>query len=244
MSATYVIGDIHGAYKALQQVMDKAPVKEGDTLIFMGDYVDGWSQSFEVIAYLMQLKERFRCIFIRGNHDDWTQRWLIDNESDPVWLAHGGEETRLSYKGRTAEDMAAHKRFFEALQFFFIDVQNRLFVHGGFTSKKGPSGEANPYILLIDRTLWETAVATNPALSTSSLFYPKRLNIFKEIFIGHTPTLYLDTDKPITACNVTNVDTGAAFTGRLTIMDIDTKEYWQSDIVKTLYPGERGRNKW
>jgi serine/threonine protein phosphatase 1 len=44
-------------------------------------------------------------------------------------------------------------------------------------------------------------------------------------------------------CNVWNVDTGAAFTGRITVMDIDTKRYWQSDVVKDLYPGEPGRNK-
>ena len=28
---------------------------------------------------------------------------------------------------------------------------------------------------------------------------------------------------------------------RLTIMDIDTKEFWQSDDLRTLYPNERGR---
>jgi serine/threonine protein phosphatase 1 len=37
------------------------------------------------------------------------------------------------------------------------------------------------------------------------------------------------------------MDTGAAFTGALSIMDIDTKEYWQSDLP-SLYPDENGRN--
>jgi serine/threonine protein phosphatase 1 len=44
-------------------------------------------------------------------------------------------------------------------------------------------------------------------------------------------------------CNVWNIDTGAAFTGKLTIMDIDTRQFWQSDPVKNLYPGETGRNR-
>jgi len=42
--------------------------------------------------------------------------------------------------------------------------------------------------------------------------------------------------------NVWNVDTGAAFKGPVTIMDADTKEFWQSDFVYTLYPEENGRN--
>ena len=28
---------------------------------------------------------------------------------------------------------------------------------------------------------------------------------------------------------------------KLTIMDLDTQEYWQNDLVKELYPNEKGR---
>jgi serine/threonine protein phosphatase 1 len=42
--------------------------------------------------------------------------------------------------------------------------------------------------------------------------------------------------------NVWNVDTGAAFTGPLTIMDVDTKDFWQSEPLPSLYPNEKGRN--
>ena len=41
---------------------------------------------------------------------------------------------------------------------------------------------------------------------------------------------------------ITNVDTGAAFTGKLSCLDIETKEFWQSDKLQTLYPDEKGRN--
>ena len=46
---------------------------------------------------------------------------------------------------------------------------------------------------------------------------------------------------PMNRCNVWNLDTGAGYRGRLTIMDIDSKEYWQSDMAILLYPEERGR---
>jgi serine/threonine protein phosphatase 1 len=32
------------------------------------------------------------------------------------------------------------------------------------------------------------------------------------------------------------MDTGAGWAGKLTIMDVQTKEYWQSDPVQSLYP--------
>jgi serine/threonine protein phosphatase 1 len=54
---------------------------------------------------------------------------------------------------------------------------------------------------------------------------------FREIFIGHTPTMNWDTDKPMRAVNIFNIDTGARHGGRLTIMDVRTKQYWQSDLV-------------
>jgi serine/threonine protein phosphatase 1 len=45
------------------------------------------------------------------------------------------------------------------------------------------------------------------------------------------------------AINVWNVDTGAAFKGKLSAIDLDTKEVFQSDAVYILYPNEVGRNK-
>jgi len=58
---------------------------------------------------------------------------------------------------------------------------------------------------------------------------------FEEIFIGHTPTTKQGTDQPLTIFNITNLDTGAGHSGRLTIMDIDSRAFWQSDPLPELY---------
>jgi serine/threonine protein phosphatase 1 len=55
MKRTFVIGDIHGGLKALKQVLQNAAVTKEDTLIFLGDYVDGWSESVQVISFLIDL---------------------------------------------------------------------------------------------------------------------------------------------------------------------------------------------
>ena len=80
MSRTLAIGDIHGGLKALEQVFERAAVNATDRLIFVGDYVDGWSQSAPVIDFLLNLKQE--CIFIKGNHDFWCEQWLYSGYAD------------------------------------------------------------------------------------------------------------------------------------------------------------------
>ena len=91
MSRTLVIGDIHGSYKALQQILERAAVTVNDRLIFLGDYVDGWGQSPEVIDFLIAFKTSHNCIFMRGNHDDLLLRWLKTGQYTEEWFTHGGK---------------------------------------------------------------------------------------------------------------------------------------------------------
>ena len=86
MKRTLVIGDIHGGLKALYQVFEKAHVTNEDRLIFLGDYVDGWSESAGVVDYMIQLSSSHNCIFIKGNHDAWTEGWLRNGGTDKIWL--------------------------------------------------------------------------------------------------------------------------------------------------------------
>jgi serine/threonine protein phosphatase 1 len=90
----------------------------------------------------------------------------------------------------------------------------------------------------IDRTLRETALALDKTMATDNIFYPKRFTLYKEIYIGHTPVTRIERNTRSKA-NVWNVDTGAAFKGPLTIMDVDTKEFWQSEPLTQLYFDEK-----
>ena len=240
---TLVIGDIHGGLKALVQLLERANVSKEDTLIFMGDYVDGWSESAFVIRFLIDLSKKNTCIFIKGNHDIWCENWLRTGETFYTWLAHGGNETIDSYKTISEEEKQEHLKFFEAMTLFHVDKDNRLFVHAGFVSMHGPKREYSETNLYYDRTLWEMALAMDDQLDEGSVFYPKRLKLFKEIYIGHTPTINFGSYKPMQAQNVWNVDTGAAFFGKISCLDVDTKDLFQSDVVQALYPNEKGRNK-
>lgn len=242
MKRTLVIGDIHGGLRALVQVFEKANATKEDTLIFLGDYVDGWSESPQVIDFLIGLSQKQNCIFIRGNHDELLLNWLQSNRDNPLWLEHGGEATVLAYANVNEETKQKHIDFLKSLQNYYLDSQNRLFVHAGFTNLNGVTHEYFPKMFYWERTLWETALALDKTMSTEDLMYPKRLKLYNEIYIGHTPVTKINKSIPIQMANVWNIDTGAAFLGPLSILDLETKEYWQSDSLPLLYPNEKGRN--
>ena len=237
---TLVVGDIHGGFRALEQVLERCNHNpEEDRIIFLGDYVDGWSESAEVIDYLINLKGDN--IFIRGNHDKWCEEWLITGNAQNLWRLQGGQATIDSYTrtGFLIED--SHRKFFRNLHNYYIDDENRGFVHGGFNSRKGLGHEKYQSDYYWDRDLWNLALLSHGRVHEGGTESSNRYKKHKEIFIGHTSTVSWGTDKPMNRCNVWNLDTGGGWHGKLTIMDIDTKEYWQSDIVKELYPNEHGR---
>ncbi|WP_134090489.1 metallophosphoesterase [Olivibacter sp. XZL3] len=232
---TLVVGDIHGAWEGLKQVLGRVTLTHNDVLIFLGDYVDGWPDSAQVVSQLIALSKSNSCTFLRGNHDIWCCSWLTNGLTNEEWLANKGDRTVLSYSLINAEERTRHQAFFDGLLDYYIDEEQRLFVHAGFTSQKGPEHEPFIYNLHNDRTLLETALAMNGDMPSTSKFYPKRLSLFKEIFIGHTPSTKYGIDTPIHAGNLWDMDTGASYNGRITVMDIGTKEFWQSDPIENLY---------
>jgi len=219
---TLVMGDIHGNLAAFKQCLERCGFDiQNDLLIQLGDVSDRHHDTAAVVEHLIQIPN---LIAIRGNHDTWTGDWLLTEAIDPVWLHNGGEATIKSYRKDKAYDRGTHARFFKDQVDYFVDTENRVFVHGGFTHEKGPQAEIDSSTCYWDRSLWREALAgVDPNKK------PKRLKHFEEVYIGHTPTLNWYKDVPMNAFNVWNLDTGAGTTGKLTVMDIETKEYWQSD---------------
>lgn len=249
-------GDIHGNVKGLEQVIERCGYnKEHDMLIFLGDYVDGYPESAQVIDFLITLNSQaiYKPIFIRGNHDIWAGEWLKYNQKPNIWVQNGGESTINSYLDLGLVGDIEHTNFFTKLHDYYIDDNNNGFVHGGFSSKKGLGHEPDRSIYVWDRDLWSKALlyhSTN--YKNSKLNYNIPFKNHNEIFIGHTTTMnwrcknhypeakYIKIGKEITIpmnrYNVWNLDTGGGYNGKISIMDINTKQYWQSDLSNVLYP--------
>ena len=246
MGRTIVGGDIHGGFKGLKQCLGLCEFDyDNDTFIQIGDITDGWSEVYECVEELMKIKN---LILIKGNHDSWLDEYLDGGSHGSQWT-QGGESTRKSYmKVDENGDLkltipTSHRKFFESQKLYYIDDKNRLFVHGGFNRRKHILEETQPYMFYWDRDLWLEALSyEGTKRGSDNVGKFKIVDDFSEIFIGHTPTINWGTDQPMKAANIWNIDTGAAYTGRLTVMDVDTKEYWQSELLIKLYDGERGRN--
>lgn len=242
---TFVLGDIHGNYPALVQCLERSGFdKKKDRLIQLGDVVDGKPFSFECVEELLGIDN---LIAIRGNHDNWFQEFL-QTGYHPVSWDFGGRATVQSYLQRTgrahlirkarqgfktaldARDIPVlHKKFFDSQIHYFIDERNNCFVHGGFDRNNLLEGQP-PLKYMWDRELWFEAIeqlVENLTAPEPRPFYCK--SGFNNIFIGHTQTLHWKTDRPMKAFNIYNLDTGAGGRGRLTIMNVDTKEWFQSD---------------
>ncbi|APG60716.1 metallophosphoesterase family protein [Christiangramia salexigens] len=242
MARKLAIGDLHGGLKGLIQLLERIDLSPEDELIFLGDYVDGWSDSANTVSYLIELAKQNTCIFLRGNHDDLAHRWLESGEMNQKWLEHGGQSSIDAYRNFSEQEKKEHIDFFNQMFNYYKDDEERLFVHAGFTNLHGPDFEYHPTGFYWDRTLWEMVLSMNDALEPGDALYPKRLQHFKEIYIGHTPVTRIGYDKPVNRANIWNVDTGAAFMGPVSAIDINTKEVFQSDPVHSLYPNEQGRN--
>ncbi|MDP5100667.1 MAG: metallophosphoesterase [Nonlabens sp.] len=245
---TIVIGDIHGGYKALTQLIERIQLQDTDQLIFLGDYVDGWSENYEVVDFLITLSRKrtndnhTAPIFLRGNHDALVLDYFVNNVKDIRWREHGGDSTIASYKNKSKQEIQAHIDFLTNELLDYLELDGNGYFHAGFQNLKGPQYEYHPNVVYWDRTLWEVAVSLDPNLQPEDDCYPDRLKLYKEIFIGHTPTSRLGVLEPLNKVNVWNMDTAAAYMGPLSAMCVETKEVWQSDPVHSFYPGESGRN--
>ena len=260
-SKVYVVGDIHGGYKALKQVLEASDFDyENDKLISLGDLADGWSETHLVIEELKKIKN---FVLLRGNHDEWAMQALVtqiyeqfseygdDDELMEIleefyvpsffkmsgvgrsWYAHGGLGTEYSYK-QNPELIVDHLKFLNRAKIYYIDEENRFFSHAGphpyFTIE-----ETKPSEFFWNREFWHQAWSGK---------HPGKK--WKEVYIGHTPTTFTnsnkdDNTKPLNRYNVWNMDTGACFNGKISMMNIDTKELFQSEKVRKLYPDECGR---
>lgn len=231
---TYAIGDIHGQLKAFEQCLERCAFDlEKDHLICLGDIADRGPDTFGCFERLLNIK---KLTLLLGNHDKWFLDWLEEPEQlNKNWLMQGGLQTIQSYQNNINQQMIAHKNLLQNAQLYFLDDKNRLFVHGGFEMEMPLEATAQnePEKFYWDRSLWKRAIENIEPISYQ---IKKDGPIYEnDIFIGHTNTkLTFPHLKPVRFQNVWNLDQGAAYNAKLTIMNVDTYQYWQSNLIEDL----------
>lgn len=229
----FIIADIHGEYDKLMSCLKAVDFNyNSDQLIQLGDVVDRGPDSFKCVEELLKIKG---LIPIKGNHDECF-RMGFGTGNFPL-INQGCRQTLISYieslgVGTWPEAWKifpeSHIQFFNTQKLYYIDENNNLFVHGGFNRHYLITDENHndADVFLWDRDLLAQARSYE---SIRDKTYPfKNKNNFNEIFLGHTPVQCFEPNSlPQRYANVNLLDTGCGKGGVLTIMNLDTREYWQ-----------------
>ena len=222
---TFVLGDLHGGYKALMQVLERSGFDyEKDRLISLGDIADGWTEVVECFEEFFKMKH---FVMVRGNHDQWLKNYLQKGEKPDVWTMQGGLNTLKAYESVGETTRNRHLGFLKTTKHYFVDEKNRLYVHGGFINGV-PIEEQDKMDLM-----WSRRFREQPQLC-------EEVTDYAEVFIGHR-TIWRISPVPFKVGRVTFMDTGGGWEGKLSMMNVDSKTVYQSDLVAELYPNVRPR---
>lgn len=218
----FAIGDIHGQLALLRAAHARIAARAGDDakIVHLGDLIDRGPDSRGVIDYLMQGQSAGRdWIVIRGNHDTFLPRYLEDPSwADPglstpaVWTEHpglGAAETLASYgidpslppdalhRAARVAIPQAHADWLAARPLWHLSPL-ALFVHAG----------VRPGVGLLDQTETDLTWIRKP-------FHTSTDDHGVLVVHGHTPV-----KRPTHYGNRVNIDTGAAYGGPLTAIEI------------------------
>lgn len=220
MERLYVVGDIHGCSRLLDDVFDRIardlalqPITSAIE-IYVGDYVDRGSDSHGVVERLICRRAAGRAICLTGNHEQMMLAALESPAAFLQWLRLGGRETLISYgivpPRQQADDMAraflafrkrlpeTHRRFLRSLP--PLHQHGRyLFVHAGI----------RPGVALNRQSIADLT-------TIRSAFLDFEVEHESYVVHGHTPVAQIDFRS-----NRVNIDTGAFATGRLSCIAID-----------------------
>jgi serine/threonine protein phosphatase 1 len=211
MKRLIAIGDIHGQLDMLKLLLEKVQPTAADKLIFIGDYIDRGPDSKGVVNFLLDFKQHFNAVFLRGNHEDMLLAFLGQDPNahyGEAYLYNGGEHTVRSYAGENATftDLKnaipeSHLEFFKQLKYYHIE-EEFLFVHAGIV----------PGIPIEKQR-------TEDLIWIREEFLYSETGIGKIVVFGHTPLR-----SPLITNDKIGIDTGAGYNMRLSAIELHTKK--------------------
>jgi serine/threonine protein phosphatase 1 len=201
-SRTIVVGDIHGCYDELIELLEKANISDKDRVVSVGDLVTKGPKNREVLQLFMT-DERFSTVI--GNHDLALRRRWLGEEID---LKHSQKDVYKELKG----EKDAYLAYFCTLP-FIIDLGTHLVVHAGL----------RPNVELHSQTTGDlTRIRTLGADRESEEGTPWYHVYYgdKVVLFGHWPA-----PEPRRGKKAIGLDTGCVYGKHLTGYIIETDEF-------------------
>ena len=213
---TIVIGDIHGCYDELLELMDKVALGSDDRVISVGDLIVKGEKNREVLGLFIS-DNRFSAVL--GNHDRALRRY---------W---GGEQVSLKESQKVClaeleEDQPRYAGYLAALP-LMIDLGSHLVVHAG----------VRPNVALSAQTvedLTELRTLGPDRTSREGLPWYEIYNGEKVVLFGHWPA-----PQPRRGRRAIGLDTGCVYGYQLTAYVIETGEFVSVQARRAYDPPQR-----
>lgn len=200
-SRTIVVGDIHGCYDELMDLMDQVSLGATDRVVSVGDLVTKGPKNREVLELFMSDK-RFSAVM--GNHDlALRRRWNGEN----VELKPSQKETHKELKA----DKDRYAPFLNSLP-FTIDLGTHLVVHAGLRPNIELHSQTTGDLTRL-RTLGPDR-ESDEGTPWYHVYYGEKVVLF-----GHWPA-----PEPRRGKKAIGLDTGCVYGYRLTAYVIETDE--------------------
>lgn len=141
-----VFSDIHGNHLALEACVQEAVRRGVKRFLFLGDYVSGCAYPQKTLAILSEVRQRYECRFIRGNHEEYMLHYRASGEAG--W--HDGSSSGAllyTYENLKPSDLD----WFEDLDFqgkeSFPGCPPLAYCHGSFRDARGRFSQDDPATL-------------------------------------------------------------------------------------------------
>lgn len=209
------MGDVHGYSAAMDAVLQAADIQPDDTLVTLGDYIDRGPDSRGVVQRLIDLRDSCRLVNLLGNHDQIALEMIDSPERMAGWLSFGGDATLASYACHSpAEFPPAHIEFLRSCRDYY-ETDAYFFVHASYLEDL-PLAQQSRDILL-----WDSLRRRIPGPHCSG----------KTAVVGHTAQR---DGEIIDIGHLICIDTWVYGEGRLTLLDVNTRQVWQADKTGLL----------
>ena len=201
-SRTIVVGDIHGCYDELMELLEKADLGKDDRVVAVGDLITKGPKSREVLELFMT-DARFSTVI--GNHDLALRRkW----NGEEIELKAAQKEAHKELRG----EKDAYAAFFNRLP-FTIDLETHLVVHAGLRPNVELYSQTTDDMTLI-RTLGADR-ESDEGTPWYHVYFGEKIVLF-----GHWPA-----PEPRRGKNAIGLDTGCVYGYNLTAYVIETDEF-------------------
>ncbi len=214
MASRIIIGDVHGWYAPLADLLSWISPGAEDQVILLGDLIDRGPESARAIALVQQ--QGYRCLL--GNHEHMMLQALAQGGAQGElwqrWMMTGGEATLASF--RRPADIQEHQPWFADLA-ASLDLGDLWLSHAGL----------DPRMALADQGPSQLCWIRDDFLTWPEAYFRD-----KTIVLGHTVTATVEGVMPgqlLLGPRWVGIETGLYHpaSGWLTALDWDRQRIYQ-----------------